>query len=180
MKNYYKKHLNIFIKGKNPLHLQREEDLYYITDGYTILRLNAVEYTMFAQAYNPVFIPLENGQRATKQLTEILPKLNPSGMDIKKFFPEEMNIPVKVTPFEYLDSENKTRISIVQAGNRLVTYNAAYIEAASEYTGRKFSVHKLEKFPVLGYSDDVGTGCAIMPINKPEVADDLEFLFRKL
>ena len=75
-KNIFKKHLQIFIKSTQRTVIQRADDIYYISDGYTLLRLPDWLYNAEVRPVSPIFPALENGQSATRQAGAPLAELD--------------------------------------------------------------------------------------------------------
>ena len=182
--NQFKKHAMIFAKNKKQrIIIERIEDRYYISEGFTMLRTPSVFYDVLIRPLSPLFLPLENGQKATRRPGEILAEIEPgTTREFADIFTRySCETPATVTPFMYAPvQDQKINIRLVDVGGKLVQYNDGYISAIMEYAD-SFKA-SAERFPVLKWEDEAGTGCLILPVNnKPCFAamDDLREVLRK-
>ena len=172
--NLYKKHALLFAKNKKQrIIIQRENDCYYITDRFTMLKLPAVYYDVLIRPLSPLFLQLENGQKAIRKPGEELPEIDlttPSLADI--FSKYKCENPVNITDFVYDTIGNKfAAIRMVEINWNFYQYNDTFISAAMEYAG-SFTASD-DKFPVIKYEDDMSVGCLIMPINNTKCYESM-------
>ena len=172
--NLYKKHAMLFVKNKKQkIIITRENDCYYITDLYTMLKLSAVYYDVLIRPLSTVFIQLENGQKAIRNPGEELPEIDltaPNLADIFNLYKCEN--PVNITDFVYHPIGNKyAAIRMVEINRNFYQYNGKFIDAALEYA-EEFMASG-DRFPVLKYEDDMGVGCLIMPINNAKCNESI-------
>ena len=172
--NVFKKYLNLFVKNKSgKVVIQRDNDLYYICDGYIMLRLPAVFYTAYARTLSPMFIELENGQSATKQPRDILPTLDPPSKSMVKIFLDtDATNAATITRLFYITDEKKM-LRYVQTGEKKISlFNDQYISAALDFVPVDQFRATADRFPVLKWTDtDYQTGVLIMPVNKAAALD---------
>ena len=164
--NLYKKHATLFVKNKKQRTvITRENDCYYITDGFTMLKLPAVYYDVLIRPLSPLFLHLENGQKAIRKPGEELPEIDFTAPNLADIFSRyKCENPVNITDFIYDPIGNKyAAIRMVEISWNFHQYNDAFIAAALEYAAA-FKASG-DRFPVLKYEDDMGVGCLIMPIN---------------
>lgn len=168
--NVFKKYLNLFIKNKQQKTvIQRDNDIYYICNGYIMLRLPAVFYTAYARTLSPIFCELENGQSATRKPGEMLAELDPPSKSMVKIFVDtETPNAATITDLFYITSEKKT-VRYVKTGKKKITvYNNDYITAALDFVPFDQFQATADRFPVLKWIDsDFETGVLIMPVNNP-------------
>lgn len=80
--NQFKKHAMIFAKNKKQrIIIERIEDRYYISEGFTMLCVPSVFYDVLIRPLSPLFLPLENGQKAIRRPGEDQ-KINIRLMDV--------------------------------------------------------------------------------------------------
>ena len=167
--NNYKKHAMIFAKNKKQkIIITRENDCYYVSEGYTMLKLPAVYYDVLIRPLSPLFLQLENGQKAIRRPGEELPEMDVGAADLANIFSRyKCENPVNITDFLYDPIGNKNAaIRLAVINRNFYQYNDNFISAAMEYAD-SFTASG-DRFPVLKYEDDIGVGCLIMPIsNKP-------------
>lgn len=164
--NNYKKHAMIFAKNKKQkIIITRENDHYYISEGYTMLKLPAVYYDVLLRPLSPLFLQLENGQKAIRRPGEELPEIDPGTADLANIFSRyKCENPVNITDFLYNPIGNKkAAIRLVEINWNFQQYNDDYISAAVEYAD-SFTASP-DRFPILKYENEMGVGCLIMPIN---------------
>lgn len=174
MKNPYKKHLQIFAKNtRQPILIERHNGIYYIADGFTMLKIPAGHYELFAVPVNPLYIILQDEQAATRRRGEKLPELKP-GNDRTLFNiweKTQARIPAKITRLLTENSQNTAMLRYIQIGENIHLYNENYISAMREYCGENVYGTR-ERFPVLLWEDPTtGTGCMILPVNNPAARD---------
>lgn len=164
--NNYKKHAMIFAKNKKQkIIITRENDCYYIANGYTMLKLPAVYYDVLLRPLSPLFLQLENGQKAIRRPGEELPEITVDAPDLANIFSRfKCENPVNITDFLYDPIGNKNAaIRLVEINWKFHQYNDGYISAAMEYAD-SFTA-SADRFPVLKYENEMGVGCLIMPVN---------------
>ena len=164
--NLYKKHAMLFAKNKKRrIIIQRENDCYYITDRSTMLKLPAVYYDILIRPLSPLFLQLENGQKAIREPGEELPEIDLTAPNLADIFSKyKCENPVTITDFIYNPIGNKyAAIRMVEINWNFCQYNDTFMGAALEYAA-EFKASG-DRFPVLKYEDDMGVGCLIMPIN---------------
>ena len=164
--NNFKKHAMIFAKNKKQkIIITRENDCYYIADGFTMLKLPAVFYDVLLRPLSPLFLQLENRQKAIRRPGEELPEMDVAAADLANTFSRlECENPVNITDFIYDPIGNKNAaIRLAEINWQFYQYNDGYISAAMEYAGT-FTASN-DKFPALKYENEMGVGCLIMPIN---------------
>lgn len=164
--NNYKKHAMIFAKNKKQkIIITRENDCYYITDGYTMLKLPAVYYEVLLRPLSQLFLQLENGQKAIRRPGEELPEIDPGAAELANIFSRfKCENPVNITDFLYDPIGNKkAAIRLAEINWKFHQYNDGYISAAMEYAD-SFTA-SADRFPVLKYENEIGVGCLIMPVN---------------
>ena len=172
-RNLYKKHLDTFIKNKNQrILIERHDNFYYISEGFTILRLPAVYYEVFARPVNPMFIVLENGQQAKRQPGEKLPEILPGTADTckKVWDTTEAINSAKLTPVIMEIDDKQCRI--VKTGNKMMMYNERFIAAVRQYCGDDMKCTS-DRFPVLKWEGAAGDGCIILGVNNRAAWDNL-------
>lgn len=172
-RNPYKKHLDTFVKNKNQrVLIERHDDYYFISEGFTILRLHAVYYETFARPVNSMFIPLENGQQAKRQPGEPLPEIQPGTADTcKKVWTMTKAInDAKLTPIIYETDNGQCRI--VKTGNKMMMYNEKYINAIRQYCNDEIKC-TADRYPVLKWEGAAGDGCIILGVNNRAAWDNL-------
>lgn len=164
--NNYKKHAMIFAKNKKQkIIITRENDCYYISEGFTMLKLPAVYYDVLIRPLSPLFLTLENGQKAIRRPGEELPEMDMGVASLENIFSRfKCENPVNITDFVYDPIGNKkAAIRLTEINGKFHQYNDDYISAALEYAD-SFTA-SADRFPVLKYENDMGAGCLIMPIN---------------
>lgn len=166
MKNPYKKHLSCILKNASTrkLYLQRSDDFYYISDGFSILRLSRYLYELLAMPVDWRLVPLEAGQCATSS-SGARTEATPGGVDLMRFFDGAGGAPVLLSPVFYNDGKKQRRILL--CGGRPVAYDAEYVTAILSYA----TVERLRagggKYPAL-YADEPAHGCVVLPCRIPE------------
>lgn len=164
--NLYKKHALLFAKNKKQrIIIQRENDCYYISEGFTMLKLPAVYYDVLIRPLSPLFLQLENGQKAIRRPGEELPEMDVGAADLANIFSRyKCENPVNITDFLYDPIGNKNAaIRLAEIDWKFHQYNDGYISAAMEYAD-SFTASN-DRFPVLKYENEMSVGCLIMPIN---------------
>lgn len=164
--NNYKKHAMIFAKNKKQkIIITRENDCYYISEGCTMLKLPAVYYDVLIRPLSPLFLQLENGQKAIRRPGEELPEMDVAAADLANIFSRfECENPVNITDFIYDPIGNKNAaIRLTDINGKFCQYNNDYISAAMEYADSFMASY--DRFPVLKYENEMGVGCLIMPVN---------------
>lgn len=169
-RNIFKKHCNLFIKNKKQnVLIERYDDNYYISDGFTLLRVPEFIYNCSVRPLSPMFIPLENGQGAIRRPGETLPDIKPGHRTTTLhdcFTKYEAINPVTVTPFVYNPvNDPKMFIRLVTLhDNRPMCYNDYYMEAIHEYCGVLTAT--ADRFPALKWEDPTNrTACMVLPVN---------------
>ena len=164
--NSYKKHAMIFAKNKKQkIIITRENDCYYISEGCTMLKLPAVYYDVLIRPLSPLFLQLENGQKAIRRPGEELPEIDPGAASLENIFSRfKCENPVNITDFLYDPIGNKrAAIRLAEINWKFQQYNDDYISAAMEYVD--IFTASDDRFPVLKYENEMGVGCLIMPVN---------------
>ena len=172
--NLYKKHALLFVKNKKQrIIIQRENDCYYITDGCTMLKLPAVYYDVLIRPLSPLFLQLENGQKAIRKPGEELPEIDLTAPSLADIFSKyKCEIPVNITDFVYDPIGNKySAIRMIEINWNFYQYNDTFIASAREYA-IEFKASD-GRFPALKYVDDIGVGCLIMPINNTKCNESM-------
>ena len=172
--NLYKKHATLFVKNKKQrIVTTRENDCYYIADGFTMLKLPAVYYEVLIRSLSPLFLQLENGQKAIRKPGEELPEIDCCAPDLANLYSKyKCENPVNITDFVYDPIGNKSAaIRMVEINRNFYQYNDTFIAAALEYAVEFKSSG--DRFPVLKYEDDMGVGCLIMPINNTKCNESI-------
>jgi len=172
-RNPYKKHLDAFAKNnERPVLIEHHDDFYYISEGFTILRLPAVYYEIFARPVNPLFISLENGQQAKRPPREKLPEIQPGTADTckKVWTMTEATNDAKLTPV-IMDLDNG-QCQIVKTGNKMMMYNEKYINAIRQYCDDEIKC-TADRYPVLKWEGAAGDGCIILGVNNRAAWDNL-------
>lgn len=167
--NSYKKHAMIFAKNKKQkIIITRENDCYYISEGFTIFKLPAVYYDVLLRPLSPLFLQLENGQKAIRRPGEELPEIDMSIASLENIFSRfKCENPVNITDFIYDPIGNKNAaIRLAEINGKFYQYNDGYISAAMEYAD-SFTA-SADRFHVLKYENEIGVGCLIMPINNAQ------------
>lgn len=175
--NNYKKHAMIFTKNKKQkIIITRENDSYYISEGYTMLKLPAVYYDVLLRPLSPLFLQLENGQMAIRRPGEELPEIDPGAANLANIFSLwKCENPVNITDFVYDPIGNKkAAIRLTEINGKFYQYNYDYISAAMEYAD-SFTA-SADRFPVLKYENEMGVGCLIMPVNNQHCNDAISNL----
>ena len=174
MKNPYKEHLRIFAKNtaQNVL-IQRDNGVYYISDGFTMIRLSSGQYELFAVPISPLYIPLEDGQSVIRRRGEKLPEPNPGGAYVLRDMWEktQAQIPAKITSLLTESRDGNKLMRYVHIGGNIHIYNDDYIFAMRQYCGENVFA-TADRFPVLKWEDTAtGAGCIVLPINNPAARD---------
>lgn len=174
MKNPYKQHLRIFAKNtaQNVL-IQRDNGMYYISDGFTMIRLSAGHYELFATPINPVYVPLEDGQSIIRRRGEKQVESNPGGAHVLRNMWEKTDarIPAKITRLLSESTSGDKLLRYVHIGDGIHLYNDDYIFAMRQYCNENVFA-TVDRFPVLKWEDPaMGTGCIILPVNNPAARD---------
>ena len=172
--NLYKKHAMLFAKNKKQrIVITRENDCYYITDGFTMLKLPAVYYDVLIRPLSPLFLQLENGQKAIRKPAEELPEIDLTAPTLADIFNRyKCENPVNITDFVYDPIGNKyAAIRMVEINWNFYQYNDTFMGAALEYAA-EFKASG-DRFPALKYEDDMGVGCLILPINNAKCNDSM-------
>ena len=182
--NKFKKHAMIFAKNRRQrIMIERIDDRYYITEGHTMLCVPTVFYDVMLRPLSPLFLPLENGQKAARRPGDDLAEIDQGAAgELASIFARfDSKSPATVTPFLYAPIEDqKTNIRLVNVDGRLVQYDDGYISAAMEYADSFKAT--AEHFPALKWEDEAGTGCLILPVRNPpglSALDDLREVLRK-
>ena len=179
-KNQYKKHAMVFAKNKKQrIIVERKGDFYYISEGFSMLRIPYVFYEILVHPLAPLFVKLEDGQKATREAGREIPTIGYGDGSLARIFDKaNATVETSVTPFLYAPVEGLCHnIRLVYVGKRMVQYNDTYLTAAMEYaTG--FNATN-DRHPILKFEDEIGVGCIIMPINNEGCAANLDML-RKL
>ena len=175
MRNPYKEHLRIFAKNayQNVL-IQRDNGFYYISDGFTMIRLSARHYELFAAPVNQqLYIMLEDGQSVIRRRGEKLPEPNPGSAHVLRdiWKKTQAQIPAKVTRLLVENSDGDKLMRCAHVGDEIHLYNDDYIFAIRQYCGENV-LATADRFPVLKWEDtETGTGCIVLPINNPAARD---------
>ena len=172
--NLYKKHAMLFVKNKKRrIVITRENDCYYITDAFTMLKLPAVYYDVLIRPLSPLFLQLENGQKAIRKPGEELPEIDLTAPSLADIFSKyKCEIPVNITDFVYDPIGNKyAPIRMIEINWNFYQYNDTFIASAREYA-IEFKASD-DRFPVLKYVDDIGVGCLIIPINNAKCNESM-------
>ena len=172
--NLYKKHAMLFAKNKKQrIIIQRENDCYYISDGFTMLKLPAVYYDVLIRPLSPLFLQLENGQKAIRKPGEEPPEIDLTAPNLADIFSRyKCENPVNITDFVYDPIGNKyAAIRMVEINWNFYQYNDTFIASALEYA-IEFKASD-GRFPILKYVDDIGAGCLIMPINNAKCNESM-------
>ena len=172
--NLYKKHAMLFVKNKKQrIVITRENDCYCIADGFTMLKLPAVYYDVLIRPLSPLFLQLENGQKAIRKPGEELPEIDLTAPSLADIFSKyKCEIPVNITDFVYDPIGNKySAIRMIEINWNFYQYNDTFIASALEYAA-EFKASD-SRFPVLKYEDVMGVGCLIMPINNAKCNESM-------
>lgn len=179
--NIFKKHCNLFIKNKKQnVLIERYNDNYYISDGFTLLRVPDFIYNVAVRPLSPMFVPLENKQGAVRRAGEILPEIKAGHCTTLHdcFTRYEATQAAEITPFVYNPvNDSKVYIRLVNLQNgKPMTYNDIYIEAVLEYCGTLSAT--ADRFPVLKWEDPNGTACMVLPVNNKPCFSDINLFWR--
>lgn len=174
MKNPYKQHLRIFAKNSyQSVLIERHDGIYYISDGFTMLKIPAGHYELFAVPVNQLYIVLEDEQSAIRRRGEKLPELKP-GHDrtlLNVWEKTQARIPAKITRLLTESTQGDKLLRYVHIGDGIHLYNDDYIFAMRQYCGENV-LATAERFPVLKWEDPVtAAGCIILPVNNPAARD---------
>ena len=175
MKNPFKEHLRIFAKNTyQDVLIQRDNGIYYISDGFTMLRLSSGHYELFAIPVNQqLYIMLEDGQSVVRRRDEKIPEPNPGGAHVLRDMWEktQAQIPAKITRLLVENSEGDKIMRYVRIGGDVHIYNDDYIFAMRQYCGENV-LATADRFPFLKWEDPAtGAGCIVLPINNPAARD---------
>jgi hypothetical protein len=176
--NIFKKHLSIFDKKSVKLVINRENDVYYICDGYTMLKMPAIHYEVYARPVSPAFIPLEDGQCAIRAAGDVLPKISaPSYNAANIFNGHKADEPALITDLLHLGEGKKVMRFVNVNNDKIAIYNNDYINAVMEYAvSDKFNATS-DRFPVLKWENaDMQLGCLVMPINNATALGNLAYI----
>lgn len=167
MKNIYKKHCDIFLKSskKANIHIQRDNGFYYISDGFTILTVKEGVYNEFIAPLSDVFIPLHDGYEAIKRCSSGHIDIVQNSSTLKRIYDTaSAEAPTQLLPLMLEDRSSKKSYQLVKVRERVLGYNAAYIDAAADYLcGAEFTGGGGD-WPVIKGESAFG-GCLIMPCN---------------
>ena len=172
--NLYKKHAMLFAKNKKQrIIITRENDCYYIAEGFTMLKLPAVYYDVLIRPLSPLFLQLENGQKAIRKPGEDLPEIDLTTPNLADIFSKcKCENHVNITDFVYDPIGNKcAAIRMVEINWNSYQYNDTFLASTLEYAV-EFKASD-GRFPILKYEDDVGVGCLIMPINNAKCNESM-------
>lgn len=165
MKNIYKKHCDIFLKSskKTNIHIQRDSGFYYISDGITILTVTEGVYNEFIAPLSDVFIPLHDGYQAIKRCSSGRMDIVQDSSTLKRIYDTaSAETPTQLLPLMLSDQNSKKSYQLVKVGERVLGYNAAYIDATADYLcGAKFTGGGGD-WPVIKGESAFGS-CLIMP-----------------
>lgn len=175
MANHFKKHLTFLAKKSAKLVINREDDTYYICDGFTMLKMPDLYYEVYARPVSSAFIPLENGQSAIKQPGDIMPKLSaPTYCTSKIFNSHDAKLSAAITDLMCLSDGKKVIRFVGISGDKVAMYNNSYIDAALEYADFDKFHATADRFPVLKWENpDIRLGCLVMPVNNPRALEHL-------
>lgn len=175
-KNPYKKHAMVFVKNKErTIIVERTGDNIYISEGFSMLRIPYIYYEFYIRPLSPLFVALEDGQKATREGKSEIPTVGYSDGSLARIFDNaNATLDTTVTPFLYDASECAHNIRLVQVGNRLAQYNDTYLSAAMEYAIAFNATN--DRHPVLKFEDEIGVDCIIMAVNNKSCNADLETL----
>lgn len=169
-KNYFKKHLDIFAKDKkHRIIIERHDDFYYISEGFTMIRLPAVFYEVFARPVNPLFISLENGQNAARQPSEPLPVIRPDFSECLRKIWESTKAETPAQLSRLIIESDNAAARVVKIDRKIMLYNNDFITAIRQYCGEVKAT--ADRFPVLKWEDEAGTGCIVLGINNAALLD---------
>lgn len=174
MRNPYKQHLRIFYKNTaQNVCIQRDNGVYYISDGFTMIKLPAERYELFAVPVNPLYIPLQDGQSVIRRRGEKLPEPNPGNVHMLRDIWEktQAQIPAKITRLLVENSSGDKLMRYVRIGDNIHIYNDDYIFAIRQYCGENVFA-TAERFPVLKWEDPaMVTGCLVLSVNNSAARD---------
>lgn len=173
--NMFKKHLAIFAKKSAKLVIHREADVYYVCDGFTMLKMPAIYYEVYARPVASAFIPLESGQCAIRAQGEALPKLSAPTYDCAKIFNgHSAKLAANITDLMCLGEGKRTIRFVTVADKKVATYNNDYINAVLEYANKDTFRATEDRFPVLKWeNEELQLGFLIMPINNARAVQNL-------
>ena len=176
--NIFKKHLTIFAKKSKKLVIHRVNDIYYICDGYTMLKIPAIHYEVYARPVSSVFIPLENDQSADRSAGELLPKIfAPSYNAANIFESHKAEKPAIITDLLHLGEGKKVMRFFTVDNEKVAIYNNDYINAVLEYANSDKFMATSDRFPVLKWEDmGLDIGCLVMPINNAVALGNLAYV----
>lgn len=169
-KNIFKKHLTCFIKNKKgKVVINRVSDLYYICDGFTMLRVPVDVYNSCIRTESPIFCPLENEQHATREAREPLATVSPykSTAMADIFNRTQATQPAALLHWVYDDPAHyKHPLRAVQVAGKVISFDSRYTDAISEYAALDALGASADRHPVIKWADtDSGLGCLVMPVN---------------
>ena len=175
-KNPYKKHAMVFVKNnKMRIVVERTGDNYYISEGFSMLRIPYVFYEILIHPLNPMFVKLEDGQKAIREAGREFPTIGCSDGSLARIFDNtKATLETTVTCFLYDDPDYNRNLHLVNVGKRLVAYNDEFLRATMEYATAFNATN--DRNPVLKFEDEIGVGCIIMPVNSESFAAALETL----
>jgi hypothetical protein len=175
-KNQYKKHAMVFAKNKKQrIIVERKGDFYYISEGFSMLRIPYVFYEILVHPLAPLFVKLEDGQKAIREAGREFPTIGCSDGSLARIFDNtKATLETTVTCFLYDDPDCNRSLHLVNVGKRLVAYNDEFLRATMEYATAFNATN--DRHPVLKFEDEIGVGCIIMPVNSESFAADLETL----
>lgn len=136
-KNPFKKHATIFAKGKNSyngLTIERHGNDYYISDGFTMLKINNCFYQVYIQPVSELFILLEDNTciRYVHKSAPIIKKSDTLKNYFEHFYPTTNAHKVEFTSI-FVNTANGI-VRIAKIHNKIAVFNDEFCKAVFDYS----------------------------------------------
>lgn len=157
MKNVFKNYIKMLDKTDNVI-VSRQGDYYFIGNGYIVVSVSAVAYSVYFQTEKPYYRDLQDntsiesirGKRKEGVLFE-----ERSFLDYNKCFPDPFDLrPCKQTDFSFDNGQYHT--NLFTSENKVIAVNSVFIDALNDittfYSDTTISTTNAEFSPII-YSD---------------------------
>lgn len=126
--NPMKKYIKLILKSER-VFCQRSGDAVYISDGISMVKMPLIFYNEFVRPLSGAFIPLEDGDKTTKDTYHTISFLNINGMDLKRCYDQTTaEKPAKMTRFLY-ETHTREKTELL----RIFICDGVYISAKNDY-----------------------------------------------
>ena len=164
--NKFKRILNVLMKYEDA-RVCRQDDMYYLTQGNFILKMDDINYISYAVPMNVCFPKLQNGEGIIIRKKGQLPEVDPDPLKqwaLYALMVREATKLVEETPF--LQQLRNINARLLSCGKTIIYMNEEFVSAASKFVVGPYKGEELWSAPIVW--DEFYAGVAILPINRNE------------